>query len=82
MIERKEKIEEREIQLDIATLHWCYFLFINFFPQIGEYLYSVNGQYVVDKSHTDVARIILMGSSTAYLVTFIEKDKIQSSSSS
>ncbi|XP_019854510.1 PREDICTED: DEP domain-containing mTOR-interacting protein-like [Amphimedon queenslandica] len=47
--------------------------------QVGEYLYSVNGQYVLDKSHTDVARIILMGTSTAYLVTFIDKDRVQSS---
>ena len=31
---------------------------------------------MLDKSHTDVARIILMGDSTAALVTFIEKDRL------
>ena len=38
--------------------------------QMGEYLYSVNGQVVLSATHTDAARIILMGPSTASLVTF------------
>ncbi|XP_041379445.1 DEP domain-containing mTOR-interacting protein-like [Gigantopelta aegis] len=46
--------------------------------QVREYLHYVNGQDVLDKSHTDVARIILMGSSTASLVTFVEKDRLPS----
>ena len=46
--------------------------------QVGEYLHYVNKQQVLDKSHTDVARIILMGPSTAQLVTFIEKSRLTS----
>jgi S1-C subfamily serine protease len=38
--------------------------------KVGEYLYSVNGQVVLNATHTDAARIILMGPSTASLVTF------------
>lgn len=40
----------------------------------GEYLFSVNGQNVLNASHTDAARIILMGTSTAFLVTLVPKD--------
>lgn len=47
--------------------------------QVGEYLYSVNGQDVLMASHTDAARIILMGSSTASLVTFVARDRLPSS---
>ncbi len=47
-------------------------------PQVGEYLYSVNGQNVLHASHTEAARIILMGSSTASLVTFIERHRLDS----
>ena len=46
------------------------------FLKVGEYLHFVNGQDVLDKSHTDVARIILMGASTASLVSFVEKDRL------
>jgi len=46
--------------------------------QVGECLYSVNGQTVLNSSHTDAARIILMGSSTASLVTFVDKDHLNS----
>ena len=44
--------------------------------QVGEYLFSVNGQNVLHASHTDAARIILMGPSTASLVTFVDKDRV------
>jgi hypothetical protein len=41
--------------------------------QVNDYLFSVNGQTVLHASHTDAARIILMGNSTASLVVFTEK---------
>lgn len=40
----------------------------------------MNDTQVLDFSHSDVARIILMGSSTAHLVTFIEKDRLKAKS--
>ena len=46
----------------------CVFIFVC--VQMGEYLYSVNGQVALNATHTDAARIILMGPSTASLVTF------------
>ncbi len=48
--------------------------YVNISLQEGEYLLSVNGQSVLQASHTDAARIILMGSSTAFLVTLVPKD--------
>ena len=43
------------------------------FLQVGEYLYSMNGQPVLNASHTNAACIILMGSSIASLAFYWQR---------